>query len=131
VGAAHARSLFGAHAFVQVNVVGQPAGEQRLPPRAYHTVVVANLPRSAEHVNVVKPHSNSLELSLFDDLTRRAIRGRGTGGVDDPPVHYVSTVEMEEAARRPFDVALDGHVVSGVQTVRCVRADASAANPRA
>ena len=54
------------------------------------------------------------------EQTRKAVRGRGTGGLDDPPVYYVSTVEIEDTVRRPFEVAIDGMVVSGVQSVRSV-----------
>jgi len=50
--------------------------------------------------------------------TRRSIRGLGTGGVDDPPVHYVTSVEMEDVNKRPFDVLIDGRSINGVQSVK-------------
>ena len=38
--------------------------------------------------------------------------------MDDPPVHYVTSVEMEDVNKRPFDVLIDGRSINGVQSVK-------------
>lgn len=109
--------------FTEIDVVGVTHPAPAIASKVYWSIQISNLPRTSEY-EVVKPFANCLELHLLDLENGRKARGKATA-LEDDPVYYVNSVELEDSTKKLFDFVIDTETIQGVYKVKITPANDS------